>query len=193
MKKNHNFFTKLAFNLAENNLGQTKQNPSVGCVIVKNDTVISSGVTSINGRPHAEYNALNKKLNFKNSDMYVTLEPCAHYGLTPPCTKIIKYKKVKNVFYSFKDPDYRTRGKAKKILEKNNIYFKQIKPLRKDFYKSYYLNKKKNLPCVDAKLAISKDLKTINKNNKRITNNPVIITPNNIAPKDDKAASNPAI
>ena len=47
----------------------------------------------MNGRPHAEFNALNKKLNFKGSDLYVTLEPCTHYGLTPPCTNLIKQKR----------------------------------------------------------------------------------------------------
>ena len=171
MKLNHNFFLNLAFNLAENHLGKTKTNPSVGCLVVKNNSVISSGITSVNGRPHAEFNALNKKLNFKNSNLYVTLEPCAHYGVTPPCTKIIGYKKIKNVFYSFQDPDYRTKGKTKKIFEKKLINFKQIKTLNKNFYKSYFLNQKKNLPLVDAKLAISKDYKTINKNNERITNN----------------------
>ena len=86
MKINHSFFLSLAFNLAYNHLGKTKKNPSVGCIVVRNNTVISSGVTSLNGRPHAEFNALNKKLNFKNSIMYLTLEPCTHYGLTPPCT-----------------------------------------------------------------------------------------------------------
>ena len=49
MKENHNYFSKLAFRLAENNLGKTKKNPSVGCIIVKNKSVISSGVTSVNG------------------------------------------------------------------------------------------------------------------------------------------------
>ena len=63
MKLNHNYYSKLAFNLAEDNLGKTKNNPSVGCVVVKNNSVISSGVTSINGRPHAEFNALNRNIN----------------------------------------------------------------------------------------------------------------------------------
>ena len=101
MKINHNFFLNLAFKLAENHLGKTKSNPSVGCVVVKNNSVISSGVTSINGRPHAEFNALNKKINFKGSDMYVTLEPCTHYGKTPPCTNIIKKKKIKKFILQF--------------------------------------------------------------------------------------------
>ena len=90
-EKNHKFFSNLAFNLAEINLGKTSSNPSVGCVVVKDNSVISSGVTSINGRPHAEFNALNKSLNFKDSVIYSTLEPCTHYGATPPCTK--NYKK----------------------------------------------------------------------------------------------------
>ena len=89
MKLNHNYFSNLAFQLAENHLGKTKTNPSVGCLIVKDNCVISSGITSINGRPHAEFNALNKKYNFKNCQMYVTLEPCSHYGLTPPCTCLL--------------------------------------------------------------------------------------------------------
>ena len=94
MKTNHNFFSTLALNLAEKNLGKTKTNPSVGCVVVKNDCVISSGITSISGRPHAEYNALNKRQNFKDSQIYVTLEPCSHYGITPPCTDFIKKKRI---------------------------------------------------------------------------------------------------
>ena len=62
-KTRHSFFLSLAFKQAEINLGSTSKNPSVGCVVEKNGSVISSGYTSINGRPHAEFNALNKKLN----------------------------------------------------------------------------------------------------------------------------------
>ena len=95
MKANRNLFSQLALNLAEVNLGKTKTNPSVGCVIVQNGSVISSGITSVSGRPHAEFNALSKNKLFNNSDMYVSLEPCTHYGLTPPCTNIIKKKENK--------------------------------------------------------------------------------------------------
>ena len=65
MKINHNNFIKLAFQLAKINLGKTSLNPPVGCVVVKNNSVISSGYTSLKGRPHAEFNALNKKKKFK--------------------------------------------------------------------------------------------------------------------------------
>ena len=170
MKINHSFFSNLAFNLAKINLGKTKTNPTVGCIIVKNNSVISSGVTSINGRPHAEFNALNKKKNFSGADMYVTLEPCTHYGITPPCTNIIKKKKIKNVYYVFNDPDKRTFKRAKKIL-KNKIKKVKLKNSKnKNFYQSYFYNKKENFPFIDAKIAISKDYKTIKKGSKWITN-----------------------
>jgi diaminohydroxyphosphoribosylaminopyrimidine deaminase/5-amino-6-(5-phosphoribosylamino)uracil reductase len=95
MTANHNFYLNLAFQLAEKNLGKTKLNPSVGSIVVKNGSVISSGVTSINGRPHSEYNALNKVKNCSGASLYTTLEPCAHYGKTPPCVNIIIKKKNK--------------------------------------------------------------------------------------------------
>ena len=95
IKKNKDFFfTKLAFEQAKINLGCTGKNPSVGCVVEKNDSVISSGHTSLYGRPHAEVNALRKNVNFENATMYVSLEPCSHYGKTPPCTNLIIKKKI---------------------------------------------------------------------------------------------------
>jgi len=68
-------FLSLAFEQAKINLGSTSKNPSVGCVIERDGSIISSGHTSLNGRPHAEYNALNKRKNYKNANLYVTLEP----------------------------------------------------------------------------------------------------------------------
>ena len=93
MTINHNYYLDLAFKLAEINLGKTKLNPSVGSVVVKNGTVISSGVTSLNGRPHSEFNALNNVKNCSGASLYTTLEPCTHYGKTPPCVNIIIKKK----------------------------------------------------------------------------------------------------
>ena len=88
----------LALKQAQINLGNTKTNPSVGCVFVKNNCIISAGCTSINGRPHAEQNAITfSKDNIKNSDLYVTLEPCSHYGKTAPCVQAIIKKKVNSM------------------------------------------------------------------------------------------------
>ena len=171
MRTNHNYYLNLAFEIAKTNLGKTKLNPTVGTIIVKNNTVVSSGVTSLNGRPHAEFNALKKKINFRGANLYTTLEPCTHLGLTPPCVNIIIKKKIKNVYYGFNDPDTRTFKKAKNILTNKNIRAKLIKSKHyKNFYDSYYFNKKFSQPFISAKIAISKDYYSINKKSKWITN-----------------------
>ncbi len=166
-----NFFIDLAFEQAKINLGSTRTNPSVGCVVENKGSIISSGVTSINGRPHAEYNALVNRKIHANSNLYVSLEPCSHYGLTPPCTNYIKEKRIRNVYYSVTDFDDRSRDKSKKILKKNQINIKKIAPSRnKDFYKSYFLHHKSKIPFIDAKIAISKDYFSKNKKEKWISN-----------------------
>ena len=171
MEKNHNYYLKLAFENAKVNLGKTKTNPSVGCVIVKNNSVISTGRTSILGRPHAEANAFKNKKNFKNADLYVTMEPCTHYGKTPPCTHLIVKKGIKRVFFSSNDFDVRTANLAKRKLAKRNIkVFKKRQKNNVTFYQSYFINKKKQEPYIDAKIAISGDYYTINKKSKWITN-----------------------
>jgi len=170
MTTNHSYYLDLAFKIAEKNLGKTKLNPSVGVVVVKNDTIISSGVTSVSGRPHAEYNALSSNKNFLGANLYTTLEPCVHTGQTAPCVDIIAKKKIKNVFYAFEDPDLRTFKKAKKILKRKKIIARLIKSKNfKDFYSSYFFNKKFNKPFISAKIAISKDYYSINKISKWIT------------------------
>ena len=171
-KNKHQKNIALAFELAKINIGSTKENPSVGCVVEKNGSIISSGYTSLNGRPHAEFNALNKKLNFANSNIYITLEPCSHYGKTPPCTNIIKKKGVKRVYYSIDDFDKRSQNKSKQILSSKQILTKKhlLKREGFNFYDSYIRLQKKKLPLLDAKIALSKDYYTKNKKKKWITN-----------------------
>ncbi len=170
MKTHQNNFIRIAYNLAKINLGKTKENPSVGCVVVKNNSIISSGFTSINGRPHAEFNALTKVNKLINCDLYVTMEPCTHFGITPPCTSLITKKKIKKVYFANFDLDKRTMNKAKSLLERKNIKVQKIIHNKfKDFYQSYFFFKKKDVPLLDAKLAISKDYLTIYKK-KWITN-----------------------
>ncbi len=164
-------FINLAFEEAKKNLGKTKNNPSVGCILVKNNSVISSACTSINGRPHAESNALKIKKNFKNSTLYVTLEPCTHYGLTPPCSNLIIKKGVKKVYYAFNDKDLRTANRLKTFLSKKNISTKKIFSTKNsNFYQSYFNLHKTEIPFLDAKIAISKDYLTISRKKKWITN-----------------------
>tara|TARA_B100000963_G_C22577059_1_gene648940 strand:- start:107 stop:1180 length:1074 start_codon:yes stop_codon:yes gene_type:complete len=171
MKTNHNYYIDLAFQIAERNLGRTRLNPSVGTIIVKNNTVISSAVTSYNGRPHSEFNALKNLKKCNGASLYTTLEPCTHYGETPPCTNIIIKKKIKNVFYAFEDPDIRTFKKAKNFLRQKGIKTRLIQTKKyRRFYQSYFLNKKLSIPFITGKIAISKDYLTINKNKRWITN-----------------------
>ena len=164
MTKNHNYYLDLAYQIAEKNLGKTGLNPSVGAIVVKNDSVISSGVTSLKGRPHAEFNALFKIKNCSGASLYTSLEPCAHYGKTPPCTEMISKKKIKKVYFGSYDPDIRSYKKAKSILNKKGILVKKIKSNNyKNFYRSYFVNKKLNIPFISAKIAVSNDFYSINK------------------------------
>ncbi|MFL2889249.1 MAG: bifunctional diaminohydroxyphosphoribosylaminopyrimidine deaminase/5-amino-6-(5-phosphoribosylamino)uracil reductase RibD [Pelagibacteraceae bacterium] len=168
----NNQFIRLAFEQAKINLGSTGQNPSVGCVVERNGAVISSGRTSINGRPHAEFNALKKLKKIKDLNIYLSLEPCSHYGITPPCTNLIIKNKIKKVFFSLNDVDKRSSRKSYSLLKKKKIFVKGkiLEKYAKNFYKSYILNKLKKKSLIDAKLAISKDFYSINKKSKWITN-----------------------
>ena len=166
-------YMKLAINLARARKGLTGANPSVGCVIVKNDKILSIGQTGYNGRPHAETNAINNSFqNLSGSKMYVTLEPCNHYGKTPPCTKSIIRSGIKELFYSINDIDKKVKGKSYKILSRKNIKVKKglLKKEALDVYDSYIINRKLKLPYVTAKIAISKNKLIYSEGIKRITN-----------------------
>ncbi|WP_027303448.1 bifunctional diaminohydroxyphosphoribosylaminopyrimidine deaminase/5-amino-6-(5-phosphoribosylamino)uracil reductase RibD [Candidatus Pelagibacter ubique] len=167
------FYMEIALKLANSRQGLTGSNPSVGCVIVKNDKIISIGQTSYNGRPHAEFNAIkNCTDDLNGSKMYVTLEPCCHHGLTPPCTNIIIKSKISEVIYSVADIDKRVRNKSQKILKSNNVNVKKgiLKDIINNFYSNYFFNRKHKLPYVTGKIAISKNNLVYSKLNKRITN-----------------------
>ena len=165
-------YMSLALSLARARHGLTGINPSVGCVIVKNNEIISIGQTGYDGRPHAEYNAIkNSNESLENSTMYVTLEPCNHYGQTPPCTNEIIKSKVSKIFYSVDDVDKKVKGKSFKILKSNNIIVKKGL-LNKEinfFYKPYFFNRKNKTPYVTGKIAISKNNLIYSKGTKRIT------------------------
>ena len=167
------FYMELALDLARSRHGLTGSNPSVGCVIVKNDKIISIGQTSFKGRPHAEYNAIkNCYENLDGSKMYVTLEPCCHYGLTPPCTDIIQKSNISEVIYAVTDIDKRVKNKSFKILNSNKIIVKKglLKNKIQNFYYPYFFNRKKKLPFVTGKVAISKNKIIYSKIQKKITN-----------------------
>ena len=165
-------YMQIAINLAKARKGLTGENPSVGCLIVKNDKIISVGQTGFNGRPHAESNAIDNSIqNLSGSKMYVTLEPCNHYGKTPPCTNKIIKSGIKEVLYSINDIDKRVKGKSFKILSKKNVKVRRglLKEKALDLYDSYIINRKSKLPFVTGKIAISKNRLIYSKGTKRIT------------------------
>ena len=165
-------FMKLALDLARARRGLTGDNPSVGCIIVKKDKIISIGQTGYGGRPHAEHNAISNCFEeLKDSKMYITLEPCNHYGKTPPCTMNIIRNKISEVYYSIDDIDKKVNGKSYSILKNNDINVKKglLKKEAHNLYKSYYINRKKQLPYIIGKIALSKNKIIYSDISKKIT------------------------
>ena len=111
-----------AIALAESALGFTSPNPAVGCVIVAGGKIIARGATAVGGRPHAETVALAKAgARARGATAYVSLEPCAHYGQTPPCAKALVDAGIKRVVIGCGDPFPKVRGKGIAILRKAGI------------------------------------------------------------------------
>lgn len=101
--------------LAKNGIGSTYPNPLVGCVIVHEDKIIGEGWHRVSGEPHAEVNAIkgmkNKDL-LQNSTLYVNLEPCSHFGKTPPCSDLILAMRIPRVVIGSTDPNPRVAGQG---------------------------------------------------------------------------------
>ncbi|MCX5633862.1 MAG: bifunctional diaminohydroxyphosphoribosylaminopyrimidine deaminase/5-amino-6-(5-phosphoribosylamino)uracil reductase RibD [Phycisphaerae bacterium] len=112
-------YMRLALDLAWKGIGSVEPNPAVGCVIVKNGKIIGKGFHKKFGGSHAEINALKScKQSSAGATMYVTLEPCCHYGKTPPCTNAIIKAGIKKIAAATKDPTKKVNGKGFKILKK---------------------------------------------------------------------------
>lgn len=106
---------KRCIELAENGLGMTYPNPVVGCVIVRNGRIISEGWHQKAGEAHAEVNAVNKikdKEILKECEIYVSLEPCSHFGKTPPCSDMIVRYGFKRVIVGISDPNSKVNGQG---------------------------------------------------------------------------------
>jgi diaminohydroxyphosphoribosylaminopyrimidine deaminase / 5-amino-6-(5-phosphoribosylamino)uracil reductase len=113
---------KLALELAKKGLGDVEPNPAVGCAIVKDNKIIGKGWHKKFGGAHAEINALkNCKQSPAGATMYVTLEPCCHFGKTPPCTNAIIKAGIKKVIAAVKDPTGKVGGKGFQILKQAGI------------------------------------------------------------------------
>jgi len=117
-----NKYMKRALALARKGIGHTSPNPAVGCVIVKNGTIVGEGWHKKAGGHHAEIHALEHAgINARGADVYVTLEPCCHTGKTPPCTNALIAAGVKRVVAGMTDPNPIVAGKGLAILSKAGI------------------------------------------------------------------------
>ena len=111
-----------ALALAQDRLGLTSPNPTVGCVIVRGDRVVGRGVTGVGGRPHGETQALaDAGALARGATAYVSFEPCAHFGKTPPCADALVAAGVKRVVVACGDPDPRVSGRGIEILKRAKI------------------------------------------------------------------------
>jgi diaminohydroxyphosphoribosylaminopyrimidine deaminase / 5-amino-6-(5-phosphoribosylamino)uracil reductase len=115
-------YMQRALELAKRGIGYTNPNPLVGAVIVKNGRIIGEGYHEVYGSFHAEVNAFRNAVeDVRGADMYVTLEPCSHYGKTPPCAKAIVEKGIGRVFIGIKDPNPLVAGRGINILQEAGI------------------------------------------------------------------------
>lgn len=115
-------FMRLAIELAKKGVGWTAPNPMVGAVIVKDGRIIGTGYHERCGELHAERNAFKSlKESAEGASLYVTLEPCCHYGRTPPCTEAIIENKIAKVFIGSRDPNPLVSGEGAKILREHGI------------------------------------------------------------------------
>lgn len=118
--KIHEKYIKRCIEIAKKGLGFTRPNPMVGCVIVHQDNIIGEGFTSTYGGHHAEVNAVQSVLDkslLNESTLYVTLEPCSHFGKTPPCTNLIIEHQIPKVVIGTTDTNSKVSGKGIEILK----------------------------------------------------------------------------
>lgn len=168
-------YMRLAMQLAGNAIGRTSPNPLVGAVIVKDNRVVGCGWHRKAGTPHAEVHALNQAGELaQGADVYVTLEPCAHYGKTPPCAKALVEAKVKNVYGGLLDVNPKVAGKGFKILEDAGIHVEygflqdELRKQNEVFFK--WIEHKKSFVVLKAAMTLDGKIATAIGQSKWITN-----------------------
>lgn len=160
---NHQFWMSKALQLARQGIYSTHPNPRVGCVIVKNNQLIGQGWHQLAGQPHAEVYALRQAGDqAKGATLYVTLEPCSHYGKTPPCAEAVIKAQITHVVVATQDPNPLVAGKGLALLAEAGIEVTcgvleaEAIALNRGFIKRM----RQGLPFVSVKLAMSLDGRT---------------------------------
>ena len=153
-------YMKMALELAEKGGGWVNPNPLVGAVIVKENSVIGSGYHERFGGLHAERKALEScRVSTENATIYVTLEPCCHFGKTPPCTDAIIKSGISRVVIGTPDPNPIVSGKSIEILRSHKIQVDVgvLEQECKDLIKIFTKFKSTNTPYVVMKYAMTMD------------------------------------
>jgi len=165
--EDYNFYMEKALKLAKKGEGKVNPNPKVGAIVIKDNKIIGEGYHKYFGGPHAEVYALREAgEKAKGATIYVTLEPCSHYGKTPPCAKAIVKAGIAKAVIAMKDPNSLVQGRGIDILKQNGIEVvtdimeKESKELNEVFIK--YITKKepfvvlKTASTLDGKIATKK-------------------------------------
>jgi diaminohydroxyphosphoribosylaminopyrimidine deaminase/5-amino-6-(5-phosphoribosylamino)uracil reductase len=159
-ENNDKKYMRIALELAEKAKGRTSPNPMVGAVIVKDGEIVGTGYHHKAGTPHAEIHAITDAGDkARNATIYVSLEPCSHYGRTAPCTDAIIKAGLSRVVMAMTDPNPKVNGKGKAILKSNGIEVEtgiledEARKLNEVFIK--YITTK--MPFVTMKVAMSLD------------------------------------
>lgn len=160
--QNDEFYLHRCIELAEKGLGMTSPNPMVGCVIVHNEEIIGEGYHKEYGKEHAEVNAINNvknKSRLKESTLFVNLEPCCHYGKTPPCVDLIIEHKIPKVIIGCIDSFQKVNGSGIKKLKKEgiNVITHLLNQESRILNKRFFTFHEKNRPYIILKWAQSKD------------------------------------
>jgi diaminohydroxyphosphoribosylaminopyrimidine deaminase / 5-amino-6-(5-phosphoribosylamino)uracil reductase len=160
--KTHEFYMKRCIELAKNGLGTTYPNPLVGSVIVHNGKIIGEGWHKKAGEPHAEVHAVNSvkdKSLLKEATIYVSLEPCSHFGKTPPCCDLIIANKIPNVVIGTIDPFAKVAGNGiKKLVESGkNVTIGILEDECNELNKRFFTFHQKKRPYIILKWAETAD------------------------------------
>jgi len=158
----HETYIKRCIEIAKNGLGTTRPNPMVGSVIVHENQIIGEGFTSPYGGNHAEVNAINsvkEKLLLKESTLYVTLEPCSHFGKTPPCSDLIIKHQIPNVVIGCIDDNSLVAGKGIEKLKQGgcNVIVGVLEKDCKEHHKRFFTYHNKKRPYIILKWAETAD------------------------------------
>ena len=158
----HKLYIKRCLQIAKNGVGVSRPNPSVGAVVVYQNKIIGEGFTSAYGGNHAEVNAINAvkdKVLLKEATIYVTLEPCSHFGKTPPCADLIVKHQLKNVVVGCVDSNSLVAGKGiERLINAGiNVTVGVLEDECKEHHNRFFTVQNKKRPYIILKWAQTKD------------------------------------